>query len=398
MRRSLRFLLKVLATMVVALLVAGVIYEQVGRRRDKQRFTQIGRSVDIGGRSLNIHCSGNGSPTVVLESAVGYRWLPIQREVARFTRACWYDRAGYGWSDPGPSPRTSGAMAADLHALLRAAAVPPPYVLVGASGAGFVVRVFAGRHLNEVAGVVLLDAAHEDQRKYEPRHDLGWAHRAPVPVRSALFTAAPVAGQVGLVRLVLRATAAAAARRPSPQGMSPDEARYFYFLSRLPPSFVTEADEGRHWDASAEEARKANGLGDRPLIVLTAGRLEVPSDPADVAEARAFHQSKVYDLQPKLARLSSRGRQIIVNNSGHGIQFEAPDVVIGAIREVVTESRGDGQEKTNLGKVPGRASRGSPAKEHAQHAVCQMSRPADAALPFVRDEAVPEERAHRNGG
>ena len=204
MRRPMRFLLKVFASLLLVFTIAGVAYEQLGRRRDRKRFSQIGRSVDIGGRSLNIHCIGEGSPTVVLEGAVGYRWTPIQREVATFTRACWYDRAGHGWSDPGPSPRTSAPVASDLHALLKATAVPPPYVLVGASGAGFPVRVFAGRHLNEVAGVVLVDAVHEDQYQREPRSSWGWANRLPAPVRSALYTVTPVTGEVGLIRLMLR--------------------------------------------------------------------------------------------------------------------------------------------------------------------------------------------------
>jgi pimeloyl-ACP methyl ester carboxylesterase len=111
----------------------------------------------------------------------------------------------------------------------------------------------------------------------------------------------------------------------------------------LPRSFLTDADEAQHWKASADEARNANTLGNRPLIVLTAGKFDTPPNPADLAEARAFHQTWVNELQPKLVRLSSRGRQIIVENSGHGIQFEAPDVLIGAIRQIVGESRGEEQ-------------------------------------------------------
>jgi pimeloyl-ACP methyl ester carboxylesterase len=328
---------------MLLLIAAGIIYEQLGERRGRRRFPQVGRSVDIGGRSLNIHCLGEGSPAVILEAAVGYRWTPIQREVAKFTRACWYDRAGYGWSDAGPSPRTSVAVASDLHALLNAAAVPPPYVVVGASAAGFPVRVFAGQHLDNVAGVVLVDAAHEDQYQREPRVSLGWANRVPAPIRAVLSSMVPAAVEVGLIRFALRGTEAASARRPPPQGMTADEARYLAFLSASPRSFVTTADEARHWKVSADAARDANSLGDRPLIVLTAGKYVTPFDPADLAEVQAFHKVWVHELQPKLARLSARGRQIIVENSGHGLQFEAPDVLIGAIREIVEENRGKHQ-------------------------------------------------------
>src|SRR5688572_27333303 len=84
---------------------AGFAYERLGRARDRARYPQIGHSVDICGRSLNIHCVGNASPTVVFDTSshqAGYSWIAIQQEVALFARACWYDRAGYGWSDPGP--------------------------------------------------------------------------------------------------------------------------------------------------------------------------------------------------------------------------------------------------------------------------------------------------------
>jgi pimeloyl-ACP methyl ester carboxylesterase len=232
-------------------------------------------------------------------------------------------------------------MANDLHELLRMAAVPPPYVHVGASGDGFPVRVFAATYPNDVAGVVLLDARHEDQQ--DPRSSFGWANRAPATVRRVLYTVAPTARQVGLIRLMLRPTEATVARRPPPQGMSPDEARYLYFLSRLPKSFVTSADEARNLQVSADQARKAGNLGDRPLIVLTAGKFVAPDNPADIAEARAFHRTKLTELQPKLARLSSRGRHIILENSDHGIQFEAPDAVIAAIREIVLQNRREQQ-------------------------------------------------------
>src|SRR5258706_11261874 len=167
---EMKMVLKVVGAALICTLVVGVVYEQFGRRQDRRRLPQIGRSVDIGGRTLNILCSGGGSPAVIFESpgaGPGLTWEPIQTEIAKFTSTCWYDRAGHGWSDPGPYPRTSAAIASDLHELLRVAAIPPPYVLVGASFGGFPVRVFAGKYKEEVAGVVLVDASHEDQ--HEPQ-------------------------------------------------------------------------------------------------------------------------------------------------------------------------------------------------------------------------------------
>jgi len=167
---------KWIAIVIAALLICGISYEQLGRRRDRERLPQIGRSVDIGGRTLNIFCQGSGGPAVILESGgpgPGLAWESTPGEVAKFTEACWYDRAGEGWSDPGPYPRTSVEIAKDLHSLLQRAGVPPPYVLAGASFGGLNSRVYAGLYPKEVAGMVLIDSADEDELRLAPRFFLG---------------------------------------------------------------------------------------------------------------------------------------------------------------------------------------------------------------------------------
>src|SRR6266487_6611034 len=153
------------AVAAVGLAIIGFVYERVAARRDRRAFPQIGRSVDIGGRSLNLYCSGEGSPAVVFDSGggmPGYSWLLVQPAVAKLTRACWYDRAGYGWSDPAPAPHGSDAIAKDLHELLRAGGVAAPYVLVGHSFGGFNVRMYDHLYAADVAGLVLVDPSHED--------------------------------------------------------------------------------------------------------------------------------------------------------------------------------------------------------------------------------------------
>lgn len=178
MSRRIKIILKTLALLIAAVLVAGIAYEQLGRRHDLSRFPQIGKSVDIGGRTLNIFCSGAGAPPVIFESGgpgPGLEWEAFQPEVAKFTQACWYDRAGEGWSDLGPYPRTSVAIAEDLHELLIRAGVPPPYVFAGASFGGLNSRVYGGLYPKEVAGMVLIDSAHEDELRRAPK--FFWAAR-----------------------------------------------------------------------------------------------------------------------------------------------------------------------------------------------------------------------------
>ena len=122
---------------VVLAVLAGFTYEQVGRARDaNQPPPRVGQTVDIGGRTLNLYCSGQGTPTVFLETggnSPGYQWLLQQSKMAVFTRTRWYDRAGVGWSDPPLSPRTNASIASDVHEMIRRAGVLPPYVMVGSS-------------------------------------------------------------------------------------------------------------------------------------------------------------------------------------------------------------------------------------------------------------------------
>lgn len=173
-----KFGLRFIAIGVVAL-VAGRLYEIAGEKKDRERLPQVGTSVDIGGRTLNIFCTGTGDPPVILESAAGpgYFWTHIQPEIAKFTTACWYDRAGEGWSDSGPFPRTSVAIAADLRELLRRAPVRAPFVLAGWSFGGLNVRTYYGLYPQDVAGMVLIDSAHEDELLRAPKFFL--ARTAP---------------------------------------------------------------------------------------------------------------------------------------------------------------------------------------------------------------------------
>ena len=298
------------ASVVLGILVAaGIGYEQMERRSDRTRFPQIGRSVDIGGRSLNIYCSGEGAPAVVLESDAltpGFGWVAVQRELATFTRACWYDRAGYGWSDPAPAPHPSTASAHDLHALLNAAGVAPPYVLVGAGFGAFNVRVYCGLYPHDVAGLVLVDAPHED----EWNEERGGMSRVPFDLGYPPDMVLRAMSAVGLMRLAAPRTRHALAE----DGLTQAERATLEGLVQEPgmrAAFLAE----QAFSSGPREAHAAGGLGDRPLIVLTSERA-VEGD----------RQIAKLELQERLARLSTRGRQAMMNDSGS---------VLAAVREVV---------------------------------------------------------------
>jgi pimeloyl-ACP methyl ester carboxylesterase len=313
---------KVVAAIVVLLVTIAFLYEHVAAWRDSRVLKQVGRSVDIGGRSLNIHCSGEGSPTVILaggSTSPGYVWVPTQRGISSFTRACWYDRASLGWSDPGPDPGWGDAAARDLHVLVRNAGLAPPFVLVGHSFGGYVIRLYHHAYPGEVSGMVFVDAAHEDAGTIQ-----GIPHRErPRLPRSVICGLSIALGQLGMMRLI--------ATDPGPplKDWSPVEWDILARLRRQRKVLLADAQVGPE-RATAELVRSTGGLEDMPLIVLTQGS-------PDSIDAGVLHGWQA--LQRRFAQRSRRGRHVIVTESGHGIPMEAPAAVVRAVREPVTEVR-----------------------------------------------------------
>jgi len=334
-----------LALLVLALLV-GFTYEQIGRARDASQLPpRVGQAVDIGGRTLNLSCSGQGTPTVILETggnSPGYSLVVQQSKMAVFTRACWYDRAGVGWSDPPSSPRTSASVASDLHEALHGAGVLPPYVMVGGSVGGEYVRIYTAHYPSDVAGLVLIDSATPDMR--EPDFALAPINRISGSTRHLICMALPAMARFGIIRFQ-----ASGERRPPPPDFTPEQASILAKLEAQPKAFTTDAEQacaatdggrvvprtgGGNPDID-NAVRKAGSLGDRPLVVLTAGGYWAPE--GFEKEAAEYHEIQVHQLQAGLARLSTRGRQIVVD-AGHGMD-ESPDSIITAVRQVVDEVR-----------------------------------------------------------
>ena len=306
-------------------LLGAAAYEHAGAWRDGQLLRQVGRSVDIGGRTLNVHCVGEGRPTVVFVSgrtAPGYVWTPTQRGVASFTRACWYDRADLGWSDPGPDPAWADQAARDLHLLVEQARLSRPLVLVGHSFGGHVIRLYHHAYAGEVAGLVFADPALEDAGSIR-----GMPHRErPRVPRGVIRGLSIVLGRLGMVRL------SAADPGPPPAAWSAREWDVLARLRRQRNVLLADAKVGPG-RASDDLVRAAGGLDDLPLIVLTQGR---PSSPGSASPQVL---PAWIDLQRRFAERSRRGRQVLVPGSGHGIPTEAPAAIVDAVREIVTVVR-----------------------------------------------------------
>ena len=301
-----------------------------------------GRLVDIGTHRLHLRCDGEGTPTVVFDAALGassLSWSLVHPAVARVTRACVYDRAGFGWSDAGPLPRTAGRIADELRELLRRADVPGPYVLVGHSFGGLVMRLFAARYATDVAGLVLIEPALPEQWA-EP----GEAQRALIARGARLCGYGATAARHGLARVVsvlvrLRALGLARGlvRLVSRGGLRREDEGILAPIWRLPPEVRDVLGEmwtqpkffealGSQIDTICDSALDVQrtvpaGYGRLPLVAISARSAEAWRLEADAA----------------LARQSARGRHVLAADSGHWVPLDAPGVVIDAIVEMVLE-------------------------------------------------------------
>lgn len=309
-----------LACLFILLACVGALYQWIAGVWDRHSNPPPGTFVEVNGVRMHLYCTGKGSPTVVLDSGLSNTWLDwykVQPEVAKFTRVCAYDRAGVGWSDPSPGPRTSRVIAEELHTLLRNAGVAPPFVLAGHSIGGLHVRMYASLYRAEVAGLVLVDACHPDQPRRLPGFEAGNRHRRREIERDRDLM------PFGIPRLMgwcgIWYGSAETGRRAALRG--------FDCTVRQKEGTLAEmAGSGESFD----QARATGSLGDMPLIVVS----QAPSS----ARAQQF-LSFWYPMQEELARLSSRGSHVIAQGSGHMIALDRPDVVLAAIRDVVAQCR-----------------------------------------------------------
>lgn len=294
----------------------------------------IGRLINIGGHRLHIHSTGEGSPAVIFESggaSWSLDWNPIQTEVSKFTTACSYDRAGFGWSDSGPTPRTSEQIASELHTLLIKAEVKKPYVLVGASFGGHTARLFAKKYPNETAGIILLDARHEVINSKMPP-----AWKKMETAGKGLYRFMLLASRLGALNF-LGKLMGDKALPPIVKKLPPEIRTTYLEVGFQPRFFQSNLDELAACNESDSQLKTSGTLGNLPLIVIRHG---VPSMFAGMPAEQAKQAEQVWqELQADLLNLSSNSRLIIAEKSGHGIQTDQPDLVVDAIRQIVDSVR-----------------------------------------------------------
>jgi len=301
----------------------------------RAKYPPPGQMVDVGGYQMHLYCLGSGSPTVVLDAGAGdfsLTWELVQPEVAQTTRVCAYDRAGLGWSERGPNPLTVENTVEELHTLLTEAEIEGPYVLVGHSLGGAYVRAYPFRYPEEVVGLVLVDASHEDQEARFPEAFAKVSQQARTQM-AQLLGLVQAANSLGIMAL-------------SP-GSYPDA-----YIPPMPEAtrevykgvvlsygsfFAAVAEQYAHVEDNLAEIREMHitTLGDIPLVVLSAGKMELPEGYGLTAEDIAELQAVQAEMHAELAALSPQGVVVRAEESTHYIHFDQPELVIEAINHVL---------------------------------------------------------------
>ncbi|AHG92291.1 alpha/beta hydrolase fold protein (plasmid) [Gemmatirosa kalamazoonensis] len=303
--------------------------------------TPPGRLVDIGGQRIHLYCTGRGAPTVILESGLGDAspiWSLVQPSVAATTRVCSYDRGGYAWSDPGARPRSFAQLALELHTALVRSGERGPFVLVGQSYGGLVVRGFAARYRREVAGMVLVDAVHEDEHIVYG----GAPHRIRDGARGRVAPPPRIALDTATLHAKPAATIPADVPLEPPLDRLPASAQRVLRWALARPAL--QATWAAETDWSPEELARFHAerltdratLGGVPLVVLA--RTHGGYESGMAISADSLERERLA-LQRDLAALSRRGRLVVAPNAGHNIHVEDPGLVVRAIAEVVTRAR-----------------------------------------------------------
>ena len=325
---------------ILALLVtAGSLYQLIGNRLSARRYRPPGTMLDVCGQRLHVICAGDGAPGVLFESGIAassLSWSRVMPQIAEFTRACAYDRAGLGWSDPPRTRRSVARMLGEMDGVLAGAVSGGPCVLVGHSFGALLVCAYASQHPNSVAGLVLIDPPSEWHEITPERRRLlrggiqlsrlgsGLARLGVVRACAALLTR----GAPQVPRNFVRVFGPTAARtlerlvgeiRKLPADVHP----MVQAIWCQPKCFRAMADHLAALEETTAVVRSVASLPDVPLVILSAD--DQPPE--------------TLSKQQELARLSPQGRHLVASHSGHWIQFDRPDLVAAAIEDVVNRAR-----------------------------------------------------------
>ena len=292
--------------MLLLFVLISLTYSSQLKAEQFDLFTPPGELYDIGTHKLHLYCKGEGKPTVIIDTGMGslsLEWTTVKDNLSQQLRVCTYDRAGYGWSEPGPVPRTSRQIATELNELIVVSGLEGPFILVGHSFGGYNIRYFAHQYPDKVAGMVLVDASHPEQFE---RMDL---------VKMMSFDQQQMRA--------LRQTVSI----PVLHKRYPEDVKLLAFrLMMEQKSHYARLDELEHFQESAKQLREIESHLDIPLVVLTRGMRAWPQDPMGTMREIVWQE-----MQSEMSHLSTLSLQVIANYSGHSPHMDQPMLVSSVI-------------------------------------------------------------------
>ncbi|MGH8111273.1 MAG: alpha/beta fold hydrolase [Rhodanobacteraceae bacterium] len=311
-----------------------------------QVYAHPGRLVNAGKTKLNFYCTGSGTPTVVFDA--GWEdwspaWATIQPVIARYTRTCTYDRAGSGFSEAGPMPRTSVEIAKELHTALHNAGIPGPYLLVGHSFGGYNIRAFADLYMPEVYGAVFVDIEDGDVASAKERatddREMTVAVRSLIECRHALANHLPLPPIPATGHSFVPAPNTPCSHQffrglPMKEWSPQLNAAVLHIADTRVPLYDEVISEMQEMPADADWLiAHRRSFGRRPLRILTAQNhyYDNAKTPLALHKKHLAYEHEHARTQRRFLSLSTNARQILVPNSGHYIQLDQPQVVIEAI-------------------------------------------------------------------
>ncbi len=309
------------AVLVCAFLACATIYNAAALRYYRAIYPAPGTIYRVNGHDMHLYCTGEGSPTIILEAGGGndsLTWTKVQPELSKTTRVCSYDRAGFGWSLPQPPPRDADAIARELHALLQQAGIQGPIVLMGHSRAGMYIRAFSYLYPEQVKGLIFVDvAAPLDDDRMSPELRAASSYSA-ASYSEPFYYSLVSAGALGLYRVM-------GACSPNPAFDEPTGKRIAQLEcgKNLSPIWQ-ELETTRQ---SGEETINTGPYGDLPVLIFSRDT-QLESQSSGLPPKLALEQSVFWEReQENLKRLSTRSRRIIAKGSTHSIQYDRADLL-----------------------------------------------------------------------
>ena len=324
-----------------AVIALGLFYQAIGQLLDDRRFPPPGRLVSTGALRLHLHQQGAGEPVVVLEAGIAgssLGWALVQPEIGKFTSVCSYDRAGLGWSAKPEEARTVDQMTSELRGLLASAGCPPPYILVGHSFGGLLIRAYAYRYPSHVAGLLFVDPVSLCEWT-----ECGAAQRQRLLGGARLSRRGALLARLGIVRAALALLVAGSRQVPKLIGRTAAGKgllvleRLVGQVQKLPPAVHPMIQS--HWSSPKCFLAMAAYLECLPASAAEAQKMRIPAGiPFTVLSAENATQTE-FEERESWTREKPNARHVVVAGSGHWIQIEKPEAVVSAVKELIETVR-----------------------------------------------------------